>query len=328
MKKTLSIIIPSYNVSAYIEECLDSFTKERIEDLEVLVIDDGSKDDTLRKARKYEEKFPGIIKVVHKENGGHGSTINTGLSISNGEYVKIVDGDDWVDWKSLTSLINILKKKESDMVLTSIMQVYPDKQRLQTFFNGLEEGKKYSINDLQVIDYITMGSIAIRTDILKNKIHITENCFYVDIEFNAYCIAYSNTIQIVNLPLYMYRLGNTSQSVSKMNMYKNIEMLQRVSLGMASFFSSLDLKEGSKKELLLLRIGKLIRTTMLLFLASPEKEKGYKKMKEYIGKVNDYSEELFTYVMEKWKVVAFTAGGSLTRFKLISNVYRIKYKFN
>ena len=102
MNKVLTITVPSYNVEKFLENTLDSFLDERIlEDLEVLIVDDGSKDRTAEIGKQYEERYPDTFRVISKENGGHGSTINRGIKEARGTYFKVVDGDDWVDRKSV-----------------------------------------------------------------------------------------------------------------------------------------------------------------------------------------------------------------------------------
>ena len=96
--KVLSVVVPMYNVEAYISQCLDSFAvPEVLGQVEILVIDDGGTDGSAAIAQTYEEKYPGSYRVIHKENGGHGSTINKGIETASGKYFRVVDGDDWVD---------------------------------------------------------------------------------------------------------------------------------------------------------------------------------------------------------------------------------------
>ena len=101
--KLLSFVVPSYNSEKYLNKCVDSLLKGG-EDVEIIIVNDGSKDNTIKIAREYEEKYPSIIKVVDKENGGHGSGINSGLEVATGLYFKCVDSDDWVDEDALKKL--------------------------------------------------------------------------------------------------------------------------------------------------------------------------------------------------------------------------------
>lgn len=107
--KLLTIVVPSYNASKYLDFNLQSFLRPSVpEKLEVIVVDDGSTDDTARIADAYHEKYPDTIKVIHKENGGHGSGINAGLRAATGKYFKVVDADDWVDHEALERLLDYI----------------------------------------------------------------------------------------------------------------------------------------------------------------------------------------------------------------------------
>lgn len=124
MQKLLTITVPVYNVEQYIRQCLDSFLVADISnDLEILVIDDGTKDQSAFIAADYEVKYPNIFHVIHKENGGHGSAVNKGIENASGKYFKVVDGDDWVDPVSLKKLVLFLKKTDSDMIINNFCSV-------------------------------------------------------------------------------------------------------------------------------------------------------------------------------------------------------------
>ena len=94
--KTLTITIPAYNAENYISKCIESLLAEDIRNqLEIIIINDGSVDSTGKIAKAYELKYPGIVQVVNKENGGHGSGVNTGISKATGKYFMVLDSDDW-----------------------------------------------------------------------------------------------------------------------------------------------------------------------------------------------------------------------------------------
>ena len=94
--KYITFAIPCYNSQDYMERCINSLVKGG-EDVEVLVIDDGSMDSTGEIADAYERKYPGIVKAIHQENGGHGAGVNKGLELARGQYYKVVDSDDWLE---------------------------------------------------------------------------------------------------------------------------------------------------------------------------------------------------------------------------------------
>lgn len=102
MEKVLTVVIPSFNVEKYLRQTLESLRNEEIlENVEVLIVDDGSTDDTAKIGREYEKRYPQTYRVISKTNGGHGSTINCGIEQSRGTFFKVVDGDDWVNTEAL-----------------------------------------------------------------------------------------------------------------------------------------------------------------------------------------------------------------------------------
>ena len=108
--KILSIAIPCYNSAAYMRRCIDSLLPGG-EDVEILIVDDGStKDNTAEIADEYEKNYPGIVKAIHQENGGHGEAVNAGLRNATGVYYKVVDSDDWVDVDVYLDIIKTLKE--------------------------------------------------------------------------------------------------------------------------------------------------------------------------------------------------------------------------
>ena len=111
--KYISFAIPCYNSAAYMERAVESILKGG-EDVEIIIVNDGSKDATSEIAHRYEEQYPGIIKAVDKENGGHGDAVNFGLANASGKYFKVVDSDDWVDEEALKKILKVLKDFEAD----------------------------------------------------------------------------------------------------------------------------------------------------------------------------------------------------------------------
>lgn len=123
----LTISIAAYNVKKTIEEYLDSFLPcKHLSDLEILVINDGSTDHIAEIVSCYEKRYPWIIYLINKENGGHGSTLNKSLELASGQFYKAVDGDDWVDASELGRLCDCLEKTEADLVVDRYKEVYPE----------------------------------------------------------------------------------------------------------------------------------------------------------------------------------------------------------
>lgn len=221
----LTIGIPAYNVAKYIEKCMFSMINGYCpEKIEVLVIDDGSKDETANIVKKYEQLSNGIIRLISKENGGHGSAINRAIEEARGKYFKLVDGDDWVDSIYLSKLVDIMEKEDSDILLTKGSYDYIEEAELVDIikYDNLREGTKYHFEDLTYDNYgfktygplLTTGNY--KTEVLrKANFKISEKKPYVDMEFNAFSLKYAQTITYYNLDIYRYLIGREGQTVSR-----------------------------------------------------------------------------------------------------------------
>lgn len=121
--KILSIAIPSYNSQAYMRNCIESLLVGG-EDVEIIIVNDGSKDDTAKIADEYAQKYPTIVKAVHQQNGGHGEAVNAGLRNATGVYYKVVDSDDWVNAEAYKKILSKLKEfheknEDIDMMISN-----------------------------------------------------------------------------------------------------------------------------------------------------------------------------------------------------------------
>ncbi len=251
MEKILSVVVPAFNVEKYLPVNLSSFCiPEILEDIEVLVINDGSTDGTEDAARKYAEQYPQTFRVITKENGGHGSGINCGIRNASGRYFKVVDADDWVEQEAFVRLVSWLKETSSDLVYSGFYWAFDcgeenvdDFRRKAEFeepFSGVVYKKEYEFDEIADRLYIKMHNLTIRTSILKeNGIHIDEHCYYVDTEYISYPVPYVKTISFIEDFVYLYRIGNASQSVSMEKMQQNEKQYDRVLRSLFRFYRSL-----------------------------------------------------------------------------------------
>ena len=149
MSKILTISVAAYNVENYISNTLESLLVDDIDDIEILVEDDGGIDNTANIVKEYEEKYPNVVKLIHKENGGYGSTINKSLEIATGKYFKQLDGDDWYDSNNFKKFLELLRNIDTDVVYTPYKEFYENKKKyiLKDFFSNKFE-KEYDIEDI------------------------------------------------------------------------------------------------------------------------------------------------------------------------------------
>ena len=174
MDKLLTIIIPTYNMEMFLKRCLDSLLLDDMTllgKLEVLIINDGSKDSSSKIAHNYSEQHPCVFKVIDKENGNYGSCINAGLKVATGKYVKILDADDWFDNNQFLIYVKVLTSLDSDLVLTNIRQVSSSRMLSETKMPDNLRGKEFSLEELRfnedkIIPLVAMHSITIKKDIL------------------------------------------------------------------------------------------------------------------------------------------------------------------
>lgn len=248
MGKLLTISVAAYNVEKYLVNTLESFNDPRYrEDIEVLIIDDGSKDGTKDIALKYQELAPETFHYVAKENGGHGSTINKSIELASGKYFRVVDGDDWVDRDNFAAYIEFLKTAKADLV-TSAYHEYNEKTGKTMaihYIKYLEQRKIYTWAEVGTVPGIWLPTLTIRTDLLQqNHVHILEHCYYVDLVYVIWCIYLAGSVQYLNLPVYIYRVNTGSQSVSKKSRLKNISMLETVAFKLAELYQKFSQKES------------------------------------------------------------------------------------
>ena len=149
-KKTLTFVVPAYNMTEYLERCVESLIAlKRNDDIEVLIVDDGSSDGTLEMAKTFEARNPGIVRAIHQENKGHGGAVNTGIAAASGMYVKVVDADDWVGPESLEQVMAVLrgevgKDEPLDMLVTNYVydKVGKRNKHVVNFRHAMEPGKR------------------------------------------------------------------------------------------------------------------------------------------------------------------------------------------
>ena len=223
--KLLTITVPAYNAEKFLNKGIPTMLDERIRgDIEVIIVDDGSRDNTAIIADEYEKKYPQTVRVVHKENGGHGSGVNTGIKFATGKYFCVIDADDWVDTENFVRLISEMKQKDSDLFLAQAAKVTPDGivfgyERID---NVPYEKEVVLNNYIDKIKNVEMHNYFIKTKILrKANVRCHEHHFYVDMEYVLYSLMYVKTATIFNMAVYQYLIGRDGQSVSIASRRKN-----------------------------------------------------------------------------------------------------------
>lgn len=235
--KILSIAIPCYNSQEYMRKCIESLLPGG-EDVEILVIDDGSKDDTAKIADEYAEKYPTIVRAIHQENGGHGEAVNAGIRNATGLYFKVVDSDDWVDAESYPKVLRKLKEllggpNTVDMLICNYIydKIGVKRKKIMQYRHLLPVDEVFGWKDVhtRIGHYMLMHSVIYRTNLLKEcSLELPKHTFYVDNLFVFQPLPYVRNMYYMDVEFYHYYIGREDQSVNEQIMISRIDQQIRV----------------------------------------------------------------------------------------------------
>lgn len=286
MEKVLSIIIPSYNCEKYLDKCLTSFINEQvIGKLDIVVVNDGSSDNTEKIAKKYCNLYPQSFRLISQENKGHGGALNTGCSVAIGKYLKVIDADDWVETENLPEFICKLETCESDVVLTHhyTHNVSTNETKKWKSYPG-EFDKKYTFDDIMknwknFDRSLTFHGITYKTQFYHEKgISLSEHVFYEDHEYATIPCCYAESVTPFDLFIYDYRIGDVEQSVSDENQLRRISHTEAVLNRFIQEYKNLTLPEKCNgRQYYCMKVqGLLLSYITTVMLVEKDKKKGRK----------------------------------------------------
>ena len=333
--KTVSFLVPCYNSEAYMRTCIDSLLGNP-EQVEIIIVNDGSSDQTGIIANEYQEKYPDTVTVIHKENGGHGSGIMAGVKIAKGYFFKVVDSDDWLDKETLPHYIDTLNtlKQRGDVQLVVNDYVYEyngvNKQDSIIYSNVFHSNKVQTFEDSRsfaVNQYLTIHSCTYQTDVLREcNLDLPSHTFYEDNLYIYKPLPFVKNLYYMNAVLYHYYIGRPGQSMEEDNIKKRCDHQILVS---KLIFSAYDIKQISKERPKLGRI--MLRENVLMLTAATifarlnrdkESELKVRQMWRELSGIDAYVTRLI-----KYRSMAFfvTIPGRLGRSFAIFN-YRAAHK--
>ncbi len=286
--KLLSVAIPCYNSAAYMRNCIESLLVggDRIE---ILIVDDGSqKDNTFEIAKEYEEKYPGICKAIHQENGGHGAAVNAGLENATGIYFKVVDSDDHLDPKVFPKVLDKLEEfvysqEKIDMLVCNF--VY-DKQgvehkKVMSYKTAFPQNTPFTWEDVKFFmlgQYILMHSVIYRTELLKScHLELPRHTFYVDNVYVYYPLPYVKKLYYMNVNLYRYFIGRDDQSVNEAVMIGRIDQQIKVTKLMLGYHDVLKIQPAKLRKYMLSYLNIMMTVSSILAIRSGTDENMAKK---------------------------------------------------
>ena len=213
----VSIIVPFYNVERYIEKCLETLVNQTLEDIEIILVNDGSKDKSIEIVNKFLEKYPEKLVYFEKENGGLSDARNYAIPYAKGEYIAFLDSDDYVEKDMYEKMYQLAKEENSDMVECDFYWEYPEKTKIDT--GAIYNGKKEMLEKVRVVAWNKL----IKREILeKAKIEFPKGYRYEDVEFTYKLIPYLEKVSFLKKPCIHYIQRENSISNSQNERTKEI----------------------------------------------------------------------------------------------------------
>ena len=295
--KYISFAIPCYNSQDYMAHAIESILQGG-EDVEIIIVNDGSKDDTLKLAREYEGKYPDIVRVVDKENGGHGDAVTAGLTHASGSYFKVVDSDDWVDEESLHKILALLRRfqdegEEIDMLVSNYVyeKVGVEHKKCIHYRNVLPQDEIFHWQDIghfRIDQYILMHSVIYRTDLLKLiQLRLPKHTFYVDNIYVYYPLPHVRKMYYLDVNFYRYYIGREDQSVNEKVMISRVDQQIYVTKTMIDMYDLNKISSKKLKNYMINYLAIMMTVSSILLIRSKKQENLAKK------------KELWTYLKKK-----------------------------
>lgn len=285
--KYISFAIPSYNSESYMSHAIESILPGG-EDVEIIIVNDGSKDNTSKIAHEYAEKYPSIIKVIDKENGGHGDAVNAGLSGASGKYFKVVDSDDWVDEEALHKIIKLLvlleeEGKEIDMLVSNYVyeKVGAVHKKCIHYRNVLPQDRIFTWDDIgrfHIDQYILMHSVIYRTDMLRlSQMTLPKHTFYVDNIYVYYPLPFVRKMYYLDVDFYRYFIGREDQSVNEKVMISRIDQQIFVTKKMIDMYQIKNITSKKLRHYMINYLAIMMTVSSILLIRSKNEENLQKK---------------------------------------------------
>ena len=324
--KLITFAVPCYNSAAYMRHCADTLLTGG-DQVEIILVDDGSVDETGAIADEYAQRYPNIVRAIHQPNGGHGEGVNQGLRNAQGMYYKVVDSDDWLNEDALQRVLTKLRELSQgenplDMMVIRYTDVFP-------------EGKVFTWADLghwKPSEYLLMHSVIYRTQMLRDcGLELPKHTFYVDNIFVYQPLPQVKSIYYMNEDLYRYFIGRDDQSVNEQVMIKRVDQQLRVTRLMLDFYSYDTLRSFEPKlGTYMLRYLSMMMMISSIFLIMSEEPENLEKKDKLWKDLKAKDPAMYKKLHYRALSIAGTFPGKGGR-KLSIGLYHIAqkiYKFN
>ncbi len=295
--KYISFAVPCYNSQDYMSRAIESILTGG-EEIEIIIVNDGSTDRTSEIAHEYRKQYPDIIRVIDKENGGHGDAVNAGLDSARGKYFKVVDSDDWVDEESLQKILELLRNLEEedsqiDMLVSNYVyeKVGASHKKCIHYRNALPQDEVFRWDDMghfHLDQYILMHSVIYRTNMLKlSQLKLPKHTFYVDNIYVYYPLPHVRKIYYLDVDFYRYFIGRDDQSVNERNMIARVDQQIFVTKEMIDMYDLRKITSKKLRQYMVNHLAIMMTVSSILLIRSKTRENLEKKR------------ELWTYLKKR-----------------------------
>ena len=280
--KILTVTIPCYNSQDYMKKCIESILPGG-EDVEILIVDEGSSDKTAEIADRYAARYPTIVQAIHQENGGHGEAVNTGIRNAAGIYFKVVDSDDWVDSQILKEIVETLKEllkgpETVDMFISNFVydKVGARRKKVMQYRSALPKEEVFCWPDMKNMrkgHYILMHSVIYRTNLLREcGLELPKHTFYVDNLFVFQPLPYVKKMYYLDKVFYHYFIGRDDQSVNEEVMIRRIDQQIKVNKIMIDTLAGKRLNEKRLRDYMTSYLDIIMTVSSIMLLRSGTEE--------------------------------------------------------
>lgn len=333
--KVLTITVPCYNSENYMGKCIESLLPGG-EDVEILIVDDGSTDKTPELADRYAKEYPSIVRVIHQENGGHGAAVNTGIAQATGVYFKVVDSDDWVKEDSYQKILSSLREltggsRVIDMVISNF--VYEKEgarhKRVVSFRHVLPNEEAFTwdeVGHFNMAQYFLMHSVIYRTKLLKEcGLKLPEHTFYVDNLFVFNPLPYVKNMYYIDTNFYRYTIGREDQSVHESVMIRRIDQQLAVNKLMIDYLTSARVENKKTYRYMVKYLG-IITMVSSIMLIRAKNDEALAKKKELWAYLKKKDKRLYYRLRHGFMGSTMNLPGKSGR-RISTGLYKIARKF-
>lgn len=316
----VSVIVPFYNVEEYIEKCIKSLVNQTLNDIEIILVNDGSQDNSINIAKKYAAEYPSKIIYLEKENGGLGDARNYGIPFANGKYIAFVDSDDYVEKDMYEEMIKKAETEDSDMVECDFWWEYSEKN-IKIDIGSIYEGKHEALVNARVVAW---NKLIKKEIVVKNEIQFPKRYKYEDIEFFYKLNPYLNKISFVKKPFIHYIQRNNSLSNSQNERTKEIFFVLD---NVLKYYKEINLYDEYKNELEYIYTRYLLCSSFLRIVKIRDKQTKDKLLIETWDKLNkEFPNWKQNEILKKDKTAKnlYIRSVNKVTYKIYSQIFRIK----